>query len=72
MYRVPHILRPAIGCRMSPCMSRTYSKELKFGADSRVKMIEGVNLLADAVAVTMGPKVHIYKLNGAVTIVVRL
>ncbi|XP_011270172.1 hypothetical protein CAOG_08572, partial [Capsaspora owczarzaki ATCC 30864] len=36
---------------------RTYaSKELKFGADARSAMLKGVHKLADAVAVTMGPK----------------
>jgi chaperonin GroEL len=35
-----------------------YSKELKFGADGRRAMLVGVDLLADAVSVTMGPKVY--------------
>ncbi len=33
------------------------AKELKFGVDARVAMLQGVDKLADAVAVTMGPKV---------------
>lgn len=32
------------------------SKEIKFGVDGRASMLEGVNLLADAVQVTLGPK----------------
>lgn len=32
-------------------------KELKFGPDARIGMLQGVDILADAVAVTMGPKV---------------
>ena len=36
---------------------RHYAKELRFGADARRPMLRGVDILADAVAVTMGPKV---------------
>ena len=32
------------------------AKEVKFGESARSKMIEGVNILADAVKVTLGPK----------------
>lgn len=32
------------------------AKELKFGGDARHLMLQGVNLLTDAVAVTLGPK----------------
>ena len=32
------------------------AKEVKFGNDSRIKMLEGVNVLADAVKITLGPK----------------
>lgn len=32
------------------------SKEIRFGADARTSMVEGVNKLADAVRVTLGPK----------------
>ena len=32
------------------------AKEVKFGNDARIKMLEGVNILADAVKVTLGPK----------------
>ena len=32
------------------------SKDVKFGTDARNLMLEGVNILADAVKVTLGPK----------------
>ncbi|TXI99128.1 MAG: chaperonin GroEL, partial [Neisseriales bacterium] len=32
------------------------AKEVKFGIDAREKMVRGVNVLADAVKVTLGPK----------------
>ena len=32
------------------------AKDVKFGNDSRSRMVEGVNILADAVKVTLGPK----------------
>ena len=32
------------------------AKDVKFGADARARMLVGVNLLADAVKVTLGPK----------------
>ncbi|MCW8996804.1 MAG: chaperonin GroEL [Psychromonas sp.] len=32
------------------------AKEVKFGNDSRIKMLDGVNVLADAVKITLGPK----------------
>ena len=32
------------------------SKEIRFGAEARTSMVEGVNKLADAVRVTLGPK----------------
>lgn len=75
MYRLPSILRPALSRRVSPALVRTYAKEIKFGADARAMMLQGVDLLADAVAVTMGPKVYSLYLgfkfvesNGKVTI----
>ena len=47
------------------------AKEVKFATDARVKMLSGVNVLADAVKVTLGPKgrnVIIDKSFGAPTI----
>ena len=54
---------PAVLCRMRPVsralaphLTRAYAKDVKVGADARALMLQGVDLLADAVAVTMGPK----------------
>ena len=47
------------------------AKDVKFGNDARVKMLKGVNVLADAVKVTLGPKgrnVVLDKTYGAPTI----
>ena len=66
MYRVPSLLmRPALArqvlnrsMNLTPALvSRSYAKDVRFGAESREKMLTGVDILADAVAVTMGPKV---------------
>lgn len=35
---------------------RTFAKEIKFGAEARARLLAGVNQLADAVQVTLGPK----------------
>ena len=32
------------------------AKDIKFGDDARAKILSGVNILADAVKVTLGPK----------------
>ena len=32
------------------------AKEVRFGDDARTKMLKGVNILANAVKVTLGPK----------------
>lgn len=66
MYRIPslviplaakHMLRSSV--RTAPALHRKYAKDLKFGADARQLMLQGVDILADAVAVTMGPKVRV-------------
>jgi len=33
-----------------------FGKEIKFGTEARTKMLEGVDMLADAVSVTLGPR----------------
>lgn len=38
-------------------LKRNYAKDLKFGSEGRKAILAGIDLLADAVAVTMGPKV---------------
>ena len=32
------------------------AKDVSFGGDARARMVEGVNILANAVKVTLGPK----------------
>lgn len=48
--------------KLSPALTasfnRNYAKDIKFGSDARSRMLEGVDTLADAVSVTMGPKVN--------------
>ena len=36
------------------------AKDVRFGAEVRAEMLKGVDILADAVSVTMGPKVNFY------------
>ncbi|KFO30002.1 60 kDa heat shock protein, mitochondrial [Fukomys damarensis] len=58
MLRLPAVLRQArpVSRALAPQLTRAYAKDVKFGADARALMLQGVDLLADAVAVTMGPK----------------
>lgn len=53
MFRLPTILRATTARQLA---FRSYAKDVKFGADVRAMMLQGVDILADAVAVTMGPK----------------
>lgn len=59
MLRLPTVLRQVrpVSRALAPHLTRAYAKDVKFGADARALMLQGVDLLADAVAVTMGPKV---------------
>ena len=41
------------------------AKEIKFGVNAREKMLKGVDLLADTVKVTLGPKGRNVVLNKA-------
>lgn len=54
MYRLPNALRTAV---IRQCAARSYAKDVRFGPEVRALMLKGVDVLADAVAVTMGPKV---------------
>uniref|UniRef100_A0A9L0IJN9 60 kDa heat shock protein, mitochondrial n=1 Tax=Equus asinus TaxID=9793 RepID=A0A9L0IJN9_EQUAS len=58
MLRLPAVLRRIrpVSSALAPHLTRAYAKDVKFGADARALMLQGVDLLADAVAVTMGPK----------------
>ena len=65
MYRLPSIARPALARRfLAPTVNATssqnryYAKDIKFGPEARQLMLQGVDTLADSVAVTMGPKVN--------------
>lgn len=44
--------------RLAPSVvpARCYAKEVRFGTEGQQSMLQGVNKLADAVAVTLGPK----------------
>lgn len=59
MLRLSTVLRQTrpVSRALAPHLTRAYAKDVKFGADARALMLQGVDLLADAVAVTMGPKV---------------
>lgn len=56
MNRIPGLLRP-FSRQIAFDVRRYYAKDIKFGPDVRAAMLQGVDVLADAVAVTMGPKV---------------
>uniref|UniRef100_A0A915KR22 Heat shock protein 60 n=1 Tax=Romanomermis culicivorax TaxID=13658 RepID=A0A915KR22_ROMCU len=52
-----HKIARSIAKQNLPKYCRFYSaKELKFGAEARAQMLAGVDMLTNAVAVTMGPK----------------
>lgn len=51
-----HLLRTSAAATTVPASQRSYAKEVRFGAEARHQMLLGVDILADAVAVTMGPK----------------
>lgn len=56
MLHLPSVLRCSVLRRLTPALKRYYAKDIKFGPDVRAVMLQGVDVLADAVAVTMGPK----------------
>ncbi|KAM9306001.1 60 kDa heat shock protein, mitochondrial [Gastrophryne carolinensis] len=58
MLRLHSLLRHVrpVSRALAPFLCRAYSKDVKFGPEARALMLQGVDLLADAVAVTMGPK----------------
>ena len=60
MYAVRSLLRPTYNYARATSVRWYAAKDLKFGQDARVAMLQGVNKLADAVAVTLGPKVSDY------------
>lgn len=57
MYKVKNILvKSNVKSAYFVLLNRKYAKEVRFGPDVRSLMLQGVDILADAVAVTMGPK----------------
>ena len=57
MYRLTKTLSRTASPLIQHVVRRSLAKDIKFGSDARVLMLQGVDILADAVAVTMGPKV---------------
>ena len=62
MLRAASLYRPTrqLLSLSSKCATQTRfypANDLKFGQEARINMLKGVDMLADAVAVTMGPKV---------------
>uniref|UniRef100_A0A8C5KXU3 60 kDa heat shock protein, mitochondrial n=1 Tax=Jaculus jaculus TaxID=51337 RepID=A0A8C5KXU3_JACJA len=41
---------------LAPHLTRAYAKDVKFGVEAQALMLQGVDLLANAIAITMGPK----------------
>lgn len=59
MYRAASLLRLPVSRRaVQQLAARSYAKDVKFGSEVRAMMLQGVDVLTDAVAVTMGPKVR--------------
>lgn len=46
----------AKGARSAPALARGAHKEIKFSNEGRAAILKGVDILADAVSVTLGPK----------------
>jgi hypothetical protein len=61
MYRLSRMVRPSSKV-LAQVQSRHMAKDVRFGAEVRAEMLKGVDILADAVSVTMGPKVTISSL----------
>lgn len=55
MLKLSTILRK-VASHQTTTQSYSYAKDVRFGAEVRALMLQGVDVLADAVAVTMGPK----------------
>jgi chaperonin GroEL len=54
--RKAHTLKRAFLMTQSSTRSFAAGKDIKFGTDARALMLEGCDMLADAVQVTLGPK----------------
>lgn len=53
MHRLSKVVGSAAARQLA---TRAYAKDVRFGPEVRALMLQGVDILADAVAVTMGPK----------------
>ena len=72
MYRLQSLARPLarstrslvprLGAGFSTSSKYESPKEIKFGADAKSLMLQGVDLMADAVGVTLGPKVNRFEM----------
>jgi chaperonin GroEL len=49
-------LRRAAAKAVNPALSRGAHKEIKFSNEGRASILKGVDVLANAVSVTLGPK----------------
>lgn len=49
--------------RSQPALTRGAHKEIKFSNEGRASILRGVDVLADAVSVTLGPKGMFYELD---------
>uniref|UniRef100_A0A8C9I885 60 kDa heat shock protein, mitochondrial n=1 Tax=Piliocolobus tephrosceles TaxID=591936 RepID=A0A8C9I885_9PRIM len=58
MLRLPTVFRQVrpVSRVLAPHLTGAYAKDVKFHADARALVLQGVDLLDDAVAFTMGPK----------------
>ncbi|BFZ02313.1 hypothetical protein BsWGS_05352 [Bradybaena similaris] len=56
MLQLASTFRSATVLQCTAAIRRRYGKEIKFGLEARALMLQGVDILTDAVAVTMGPK----------------
>ena len=60
MHRLPPLLRVVAQRHLKVAPQVRYmAKDVRFGPEVRALMLQGVDILTDAVAVTMGPKVII-------------
>lgn len=56
MFRLTRLASSSKRAASALINNRAYAKDVKFGDEARAKMLQGVDVLADAVAVTLGPK----------------
>uniref|UniRef100_A0A8D2CYE5 Heat shock protein 60 n=1 Tax=Sciurus vulgaris TaxID=55149 RepID=A0A8D2CYE5_SCIVU len=58
MLQLPTVLcrRRLVSSGLAPHLTRAYAKDVKFGVEGQILVLQGVDLLADAGAVTTGPR----------------